>query len=55
MTQAILGTGGWSEVKVVRRTKVSVMCLYEVIQSEYNLGLFSREMDIAHHHNLLNL
>ena len=58
MTQEILGTGGWGEVKVgiFRGTKVAVKCLYQVILSEYNLGLFSREMNIAsriRHPNLL--
>ena len=58
MTQEILGKGGWGEVKVgiFRGTKVAVKCLYEVILSDYNRGLFSREMDIAsrvRHPNLL--
>jgi len=58
MTQEILGSGGWGEVKVgiFRGTKVAVKCLYQVILSEYNLGLFSREMNIAsriRHPNLL--
>ena len=58
MTQEILGTGGWGEVKVgiFRGTKVAVKCLYQVILFEYNLSLFSREMNIAsriRHPNLL--
>ena len=58
MTQEILGTGGWGEVKVgiFRGTKVAVKCLHQMILSEYNLDLFSREMDIAsrvRHPNLL--
>ena len=58
VTQEILGRGGWGEVKVgvFRGTRVAVKCLYEVILSEYNLTLFSREMDIAsrvRHPNLL--
>ena len=58
MTQEILGTGGWGEVKVgiFRGIKVAVKCLHQVILSEYNLGLFSREMNIAsriRHPNLL--
>ena len=58
MTQETLGKGGWGEVKVgvFRGTKVAVKCLYEVILSDYNRGLFSREMDIAsrvRHPNLL--
>ena len=58
MTQEILGKGGWGEVKVgvFRGTKVAVKSLFEVILSNYNRGLFSREMDIAsrvRHPNLL--
>ena len=58
MTQEILGKGGWGEVKVgvFRGTKVAVKSLFEVILSDYNRGLFSREMDIAsrvRHPNLL--
>ena len=49
MTQEILGTGGWGEVKigVFRGTKVAVKSLHQMIISQYNLELFSREMDIA--------
>ena len=38
MTQEILGTGGWGEVKVgiFRGTKVAVKCLFRVILYEYN-------------------
>ena len=58
MTQEILGTGGWCEVKigVFRGTKVAVKSLHQMIISEYNLELFSREMDTAsrvRHPNLL--
>ena len=58
MTEEILGTGGWGEVKVgiFRGIKVAVKCLHQVILSEYNLDLFSREMNIAsriRHPNLL--
>ena len=58
MTQEILGTGGWGEVKVgiFRGIKVAVKCLHQMILSEYNLSLFSREMNIAsriRHPNLL--
>ena len=58
MTQEILGTGGWGEVKVgiFRGIKVAVKCLHQMILSEYNLTLFSREMNIAsriRHPNLL--
>ena len=58
MTQEILETGGWGEVKVgtFRGTKVAVKSLHQIILSQYNLDLFSREMDIAsrvRHPNLL--
>ena len=58
MTQEILGIGGWGEVKVgiFRGIKVAVKCLHQMILSEYNLSLFSREMNIAsriRHPNLL--
>ena len=58
MTQEVLGTGGWGEVKIgiFRGTRVAVKCLHEMILSQYNIGLFSREMDIAsrvRHPNLL--
>ena len=58
MTEEVLGSGGWCEVKVgiFRGTRVAVKCLHQMIVSEYNLQLFSREMDIAsrvRHPNLL--
>ena len=58
MTQEVVGRGGWGEVKVgvFRGTRVAVKCLHELILSQYNLELFSREMDIAsrvRHPNLL--
>ena len=58
ITQEVVGRGGWGEVKVgvFRGTRVAVKCLYELILSQYNLELFSREMDIAsrvRHPNLL--
>ena len=51
MTQEVLGTGGWGEVKVgvFRGTKVAVKCLHKLIISDYYLQLFSREMEIASH------
>ena len=51
MTQEVLGTGGWGVVKVgvFRGTRVAVKCLHELILSNYNLRLFSREMDVASH------
>ena len=58
MTGKILETGRWGEVKgsIFRGTKVAVKCLHQMILSEYNLDLFSREIDIAsrvRHPNLL--
>ena len=58
ITQNTLGRGGWGEVKVgiFRGTKVAVKRLYQEIQSEYNMDLFAREMNIAstiRHPNLL--
>ena len=58
MTQEILGTGGWGEVKVgiFRGTKIAVKSLHQVILSPHNRDLFYREMDIAsrvRHPNLL--
>ena len=58
MTEEVLGSGGWGEVKVgiFRGTRVAVKCLHRLIISEYYLQLFSREMDIAsrvRHPNLL--
>ena len=58
MTEEVLGSGGWGEVKVgiFRGTRVAVKCLHQLIVSEYYLQLFSREMDIAsrvRHPNLL--
>ena len=51
MTEEVLGSGGWGEVKVgiFRGTRVAVKCLHQLIVSEYYLQLFSREMDIASH------
>ena len=58
ITQNTLGGGGWGEVKVgiFRGTKVAVKRLHPEIQSEYNMDLFAREMNIAsriRHPNLL--
>ena len=58
MTEVVLGKGGWGEVKVAGfcGLKVAAKCLYEVIISPYNIGTFSREMNIAskiRHPNLL--
>ena len=58
MTEEVLGSGGWGEVKIgiFRGTRVAVKCLHQLIVSDYYLQLFSREMDIAsrvRHPNLL--
>ena len=58
MTRRILGKGGWGEVRVAcfHGLEVAAKVLHETIISEYNLSLFSREMDIAskiRHPNLL--
>ena len=58
MTREVIGRGGWGEVKVglFRGTRVAVKCLHDLILSDYNISLFSREMDIAsrvRHPNLL--
>ena len=58
MTEEVLGSGGWGEVKVgiFRGTRVAVKCLHKLIVSDYYLQLFSREMNIAsrvRHPNLL--
>ena len=58
MTEEVLGSGGWGEVKVgiFRGTRVAVKFLHQLIVSDYYLQLFSREMDIAsrvRHPNLL--
>ena len=58
MTVEVLGKGGWGEVKVAtfRGLRVAAKCLHEIILSQYNISVFSREMEIAalvRHPNLL--
>ena len=58
MTERVLGRGGWGEVRVAlfQGLKVAAKVLHETIISEYNLSIFSREMEIAakvRHPNLL--
>ena len=58
MTERILGRGGWGEVRVAHfhGLEVAAKVLHETIISEYNVSLFSREMNIAskiRHPNLL--
>ena len=58
MTEKILGRGGWGEVRVAcfHGLEVAAKVLHETIISEYNVSLFSREINIAskiRHPNLL--
>ena len=58
LTEEVLGRGGWGEVKVAnfRGLRVAAKFLHDVIISDYNQQLFSREMTIAakiRHPNLL--
>ena len=49
MTDEILGEGAYGNVTVAvfRGLRVAAKCLHHLIISDYNLALFSREMDIA--------
>ena len=58
LTEVELGRGGWAVVKVAtfRGTRVAAKCLFDEIVSDYNRGLFIREMTMAarvRHPNLL--
>ena len=58
MTRRVLGRGGWGEVRVAsfHGLEVAAKVLHDTIISEYNLSLFSCEMNIAskiRHPNLL--
>ena len=58
MTQEVLGKGGWGEVRVAkfRGLRVAAKCLHNIILSDYNIHLFTREMEMAariRHPNLL--
>ena len=58
LTEEVLGTGGWGEVKVAkfRGLRVAAKFLHDMIKSTYNQQLFSREMMMAakiRHPNLL--
>ena len=58
MTQEVLGKGGWGEVRVAkfRGLRVAAKCLHDFILSDYNIQLFTREMEMAariRHPNLL--
>ena len=49
MTDEVLGSGAYGNVTVAvfRGLRVAAKCLHHLIISDYNLALFSREMDIA--------
>ncbi|XP_019853341.1 PREDICTED: probable serine/threonine-protein kinase mps1 [Amphimedon queenslandica] len=58
MTGRVLGRGGWAEVRVAsfHGLEVAAKVLHDTIISEYNLSLFSRDINIAskiRHPNLL--
>ena len=58
LTEEVLGSGGWGVVKIAnfRGLRVAAKFLHNMIISEYNQHLFSREMTIAakiRHPNLL--
>ena len=58
LTEKELGRGGWGIVKVAefRGLIVAAKCFYNTLISEYNIGLFKREINlaaIARHPNLL--
>lgn len=56
--QEVIGSGAYGEVKIAifRGTRVAAKCLHQVIISDYNLSLFTREMEISskiHHPNIV--
>ncbi len=58
LTREELGRGGWAVVRVAnfRGVRVAAKCLHQQIISDYNCGLFTREMNLAariRHPNLL--
>ena len=58
MTRQEIGGGAYGKVNIAifRGTKVAAKSLHEVIISEYNLGVFTREMEISsriHHPNIV--
>ena len=60
LTEEVLGTGGWGEVKVARfrGLRVAAKCLYEEIRSDYNLNQFTHKLTMTaklRHPNLLML
>ena len=58
LTDERLGVGAFGEVRVTifRGTKVAAKCLHQLIVSNYNWGIFTREMKISsriHHPNIV--
>ena len=58
LTDERLGGGAYGEVRVAifRGTRVAAKCLHELIVSDYNKGVFIREMEISsriHHPNIV--
>ena len=58
ITDKKLGDGSYGEVKVAifRGTRVAAKCLHQLIVSDYNRGVFTREMEISsriHHPNIV--
>ena len=51
MTQEVLGKGGWGEVRVAKfcGLRVAAKCLHDINLSDYNIHLFTREMEMAAH------
>ena len=58
ITNEKLGGGAYGEVRVAifRGTRVAAKCLHQLIVSDYNRGVFTREMEISsriHHPNIV--
>ena len=58
LTNEKLGGGAYGEVRVAifRGTRVAAKCLHQLIVSDYNRGVFTREMEISsriHHPNIV--
>ena len=58
LTHEKLGAGAYGEVRVAifRGTRVAAKCLHQLIVSDYNRGMFIREMEISsriHHPNIV--
>ena len=58
LTDEIVGNGAWGVVKIAnfRGIKVAAKCLHNIVLSEYNMQIFTREMEISaqiRHPNIL--